>query len=450
MKKLIYLCLIAFSVSLIHAETQVVEKSFSIGLNPVTGSYEALSVSPSSNQFSNLPVVQAGSTTSHVPSFFFFDPVEDQPFAFSTRIHPRFDDDSKDTARFYPSKLAPNDPNEVRGIGDTQIPTVVGDPENPDHKLNGFFQVLPSMQYFIPQLESGTVTLDSVVFWLYPPRTPAKNTTYFTILPFNKNDFPTLGTDQFDPRTFFSLPYKTFFEDKITDLFPMDPNFVNSKLKDDKISPTSINLKDYSSMRYFDVTTPLSLVIMKDTPGDLKDTLSLVGAWEWTLDVKHCFAGMIKHFPNNNDSIGLLSQYHLVYYNEGNTADSILFNQKWPGLDRNLHINYNFLIYGRFTGELGSSVNEIEASSNTFELEQNSPNPVSTSTKLKFSTNATSVVSLKVYNQLGEIVATLVDETLTPGVYDTNFDASNLAPGLYFYSLTNGNQTKTLPMIITR
>ncbi|MEN6296205.1 MAG: T9SS type A sorting domain-containing protein, partial [Chloroherpetonaceae bacterium] len=83
-------------------------------------------------------------------------------------------------------------------------------------------------------------------------------------------------------------------------------------------------------------------------------------------------------------------------------------------------------------------------------LEQNSPNPVSTSTKLKFSTNTTSAVSLKVYNQLGEIVATLVNETLTPGVYDTTFDASNLAPGLYFYSLTNGNQTKTLPMIITR
>ncbi|MEN6295574.1 MAG: hypothetical protein ABFD61_05540, partial [Chloroherpetonaceae bacterium] len=367
MKKLIYLCLIAFSVSLIHAETQVVEKSFSIGLNPTTGSYEALSVSPSSNQFSNLPVVQAGSTTSHVPSFFFFDPVDNQAFGFSTRIHPTFEDDSKDTARFYPSKL---DPNEVRGIGDTQIPTVVGDPENPDHKLNGFFQVLPSMQYFIPQFKNGSVTLDSVVFWLYPPRSPARNTTYFTIVPLNKNDFPTLGTDQFDPGTFNALSYQTFFEDKITDLFPMDPNFVNSKLKDDKISPTIIDLKDYSSMRYFDITTPLSLIIMKDTPGDLKDTLSLVGAWEWTSTYAHCLAGVIKHFPDNNDVIGLLSEYHLVYYNTGNAADSILFNLKWPGIDRNLLRNYKFIIYGRFTGELGSSVNEIEASSNTFELEQ--------------------------------------------------------------------------------
>ncbi|HAW08266.1 MAG TPA: hypothetical protein DCW42_03720 [Bacteroidetes bacterium] len=450
MKKLIYLCLIAFSVSLIHAETQVVEKSFSIGLNPTTGSYEALSVSPSSNQFSNLPVVQAGSTTSHVPSFFFFDPVDNQAFGFSTRIHPTFDDPTDDTARVVKSKL---DPTSVMYIGDTQIPVnVVDQSGNSVLKLNGFHQVLPSMQYFIPQFQSGTVTLDSVAFWLYAnPNRPVRNSLYFTIVPLTVN-VPNLGTDQFNPIS-FSFPYTSTIYDQIPDWFEMDPNFVNSKSIDQgdgsfTIQPTSVNLNGYPLLQTYDVTTPLELVITKDALGDLRDTVSLIGAWEWTTSYAHCLAGVIKHFPNNVDSIGLLSSYVLRYYD--NAADSIRFQQEWPGVDASFRRNYRFIIYGRFTGELGSSVNEIEASSNTFELEQNSPNPVSTSTKLKFSTNATSVVSLKVYNQLGEIVATLVDETLTPGVYDTNFDASNLAPGLYFYSLTNGNQTKTLPMIITR
>lgn len=446
MKKLIYLCLIAFSVSIIHAETQYVEKSFQIGVNPVTGSYEAVTVLPSSTQLSNLPLRESENSSQTIPSFFFYDPLENEFFGFSTRIHPFPEDpDAQDTARTITSKL---DPQSQMNIGDTQIPiNVVDQFENTIFKLNGFHQVLPSMQYFIPGFQSGTVTLDSVVFWLYTtPGRPMNNWLYFLIVPLPEN-IPNLGTDQFNPGT-FNLPYSTTIEEKIVDIHPMDAYSVNSKTIDNgdgtfRIQPTSVNLSDYPSMRNFDIHTPLDLLIIKDSPGDLRDTVSLIGAWEWGLSYSHAFAGVVKHYPDNNDSISLLSQFRLI------PQDPVQYRKEWPGIDTNLRRNYRFIVYGRFTGEY-SSVNKTEEFSNLFSLEQNIPNPVSSTTKISFSTNITSYTTLKVYNQLGELVATLVNETLTPGVYNTDFDASNLPPGLYFYTFSSGNQTKTLPMIITR
>ncbi len=85
-----------------------------------------------------------------------------------------------------------------------------------------------------------------------------------------------------------------------------------------------------------------------------------------------------------------------------------------------------------------------------YSLSQNYPNPFNPLTMISYQLPINSNVSLKVYNILGQDIATLVNETLTPGVYNTDFDASNLVPGLYFYSITSGNQTKTLPMMIAR
>jgi hypothetical protein len=47
--------------------------------------------------------------------------------------------------------------------------------------------------------------------------------------------------------------------------------------------------------------------------------------------------------------------------------------------------------------------------------------------------------SLRVYDLLGREVATLIDDTLSPGEYRARFDASNLSSGVYFYRLTAGS-----------
>jgi photosystem II stability/assembly factor-like uncharacterized protein len=74
-----------------------------------------------------------------------------------------------------------------------------------------------------------------------------------------------------------------------------------------------------------------------------------------------------------------------------------------------------------------------------FGLEQNYPNPFNPSTKIIYSIPYSSIVSLKVYDVLGNEVDELVNETKTSGNYEVNFNAEQLPSGVYFYQLKVGN-----------
>jgi len=72
-------------------------------------------------------------------------------------------------------------------------------------------------------------------------------------------------------------------------------------------------------------------------------------------------------------------------------------------------------------------------------LSQSYPNPFNPSTTIEFSLPQTGFVTLKVYNILGEVVATLVNEELNVGTYTTQWNASGVASGVYLYRLQAGN-----------
>lgn len=72
-----------------------------------------------------------------------------------------------------------------------------------------------------------------------------------------------------------------------------------------------------------------------------------------------------------------------------------------------------------------------------FELAQNYPNPFNPSTTIQFVLPEDAIVTLKVYNVLGQEVATLADrELFTEGLNDVEFEAGNLSSGVYFYQIT--------------
>jgi hypothetical protein len=72
-----------------------------------------------------------------------------------------------------------------------------------------------------------------------------------------------------------------------------------------------------------------------------------------------------------------------------------------------------------------------------FSLEQNYPNPFNPTTMIGFSLNEDAYVSLSVYDVLGREVATLLNhEMLDADAYEVQFDAGQVASGLYFYKLT--------------
>lgn len=78
---------------------------------------------------------------------------------------------------------------------------------------------------------------------------------------------------------------------------------------------------------------------------------------------------------------------------------------------------------------------------NDFNLSQNYPNPFNPTTTIAFSLPIANLVTLKVYNILGQEVATLVNEEMKAGSYRLNFNGSHLASGVYFYKLTAGSFT---------
>jgi hypothetical protein len=87
---------------------------------------------------------------------------------------------------------------------------------------------------------------------------------------------------------------------------------------------------------------------------------------------------------------------------------------------------------------------------NEFTLDQNYPNPFNPSTSINYTLAERSNVSVKVYDVLGNEVATLVNSTQEAGAHAINFDASDLASGLYIYTLKAGNFTSSKKMMLLK
>jgi hypothetical protein len=85
-----------------------------------------------------------------------------------------------------------------------------------------------------------------------------------------------------------------------------------------------------------------------------------------------------------------------------------------------------------------------------FSLWQNYPNPFNPATTIVFDIPSHAVVSLKIYNSIGEEVATLLNEELPAGSYKQVWEADRVAGGAYFYRLTSGDFVQTKKMILVR
>ncbi len=85
-----------------------------------------------------------------------------------------------------------------------------------------------------------------------------------------------------------------------------------------------------------------------------------------------------------------------------------------------------------------------------YSLNQNYPNPFNPSTIISYSIQKQSDVTLRVYNLLGELVTTLVDQKQSAGKHEIQFNASNLSTGVYFYSLKAGSFFKTKKMLLLK
>lgn len=85
-----------------------------------------------------------------------------------------------------------------------------------------------------------------------------------------------------------------------------------------------------------------------------------------------------------------------------------------------------------------------------FQLSQNYPNPFNPTTNIEYSIPEQSYVELKVYDVLGNEVASLVNEEQSAGTYRADFNGEGLASGLYIAQLTAANYTQTIKMSLLK
>ncbi len=174
---------------------------------------------------------------------------------------------------------------------------------------------------------------------------------------------------------------------------------------------------------------------------------------------------------NQGNGVGLAKYFYLIrtntaqteYYGyqiQSVTGDNWIPNWPLPEMTDMQYTNSTLLTGGtdgRPIGDPGwftGGYTDVElkgALPNEFKLYQAYPNPFNPSTNIRFSLQQSGLVSLKVYNLVGQLVKTIIDnEYLNAGEHSYKVVMNEFSSGVYFYSLTQGDQQITKKMVLIK
>jgi hypothetical protein len=146
----------------------------------------------------------------------------------------------------------------------------------------------------------------------------------------------------------------------------------------------------------------------------------------------------------NNQTTVIDNNYNIITLNQLTTGQSVIV---WAVTDAS-SIKTALQIQSKVTSP--TSVDDNTITVNDFVLEQNYPNPFNPSTMISFTIQTDQLVTLKVFNAIGEEVKTLVNGNLTKGTHNINFDATGLSSGFYLYRLESVNQVQVKKMVLLK
>ena len=137
------------------------------------------------------------------------------------------------------------------------------------------------------------------------------------------------------------------------------------------------------------------------------------------------------------------------------TTESLTYNYTDNGLTNGNSYNYSVVavdINGGRQQLSTASVTPIAGAATVtkFALSQNFPNPFNPTTSISFDLPTGSFVSLKVFNMVGQEVASLVNGNLAQGRHSISFDAKDLPSGLYIYRMNAGSFNATKKMLLMK
>ncbi len=129
---------------------------------------------------------------------------------------------------------------------------------------------------------------------------------------------------------------------------------------------------------------------------------------------------------------------------DGNNNLTEVLSQIWDG---SVWVNLSKTIYFYIPTGIGQFGGEV----NTYSLSSNYPNPFNPTTIIEYSLPQYGFVTLTVYDMLGREIATLVNEEKSAGNYKFEYNAGDLASGIYYYHLNVGNEfVETRKMVLLR
>jgi hypothetical protein len=180
-----------------------------------------------------------------------------------------------------------------------------------------------------------------------------------------------------------------------------------------------------------------------------------------------CFAFRFD-IPQDSSYINCKREMHILSIDTSYTLGVPDYHQTQTPYD--YWFSYNFGIYSYFEwgiieysyglkgciisgvtyGELLVSVRKEAKNPKTISLCQNYPNPFNPTTTIKYQIPEISFVTIKVYDILGNEIATLVSEEKPAGSYDVEFIGDELPSGIYFYQLEAGNFIETKKMVLLK
>ncbi len=203
------------------------------------------------------------------------------------------------------------------------------------------------------------------------------------------------------------------------------------------------------------------------------------GGMNWGTETRLTNDFNISYYPSlavSGSSLHLVwqdirSAYYGIYYKQSTdaginwSADSTLSNSTGSSIYPSIAVSGSFL-HVLWTDDRDGN-NEIYYKNNPngnpigiipinteipkeFRLEQNYPNPFNPSTRIKFSLPNSSFATLVVYDMLGRKMETLVNEQLSAGTYEAEWNASGYSSGVYFYRIKTEGFTDVRRMILIK
>lgn len=118
-----------------------------------------------------------------------------------------------------------------------------------------------------------------------------------------------------------------------------------------------------------------------------------------------------------------------------------------------LYTGGNYKIVPRKNDDYQGYTTGVETVNNQpkrFGLQQNYPNPFNPSTTIEYSIPKEGMVTLKIFNLMGQEVKTLVNQFQNGGTYKASFDASGMPSGIYFYQLNSGSLNSVKKMLLLK